>query len=166
MANHPNRDFIAEAIADYEAMSQQERAKLLVSILEDQPFLMGLITNLSDDFSDSAHEALVESTVILINAFVSAGIPVDVVPQAILDEVVEEKVAAYEKRDENTGSSEALSDSPVVFTDLRNRALFHSDLDKAGAVTAHNFELVLNTIIAAVERSLAVEIEAKNKKRE
>lgn len=160
MKQHPSRDFIAEAIADYEAMETTERAGLLLSILEDQPYLMGFITNLADDFSDSAHEALVESTVILINAFVAAGIPVGVVPQAIIDEVVEEKVEALEKLSEEGQDQEA--DSPLVFEDLRNRALFHSDLDNNDRLNAHNFELVLNTIISAVERAVAVEITGKS----
>lgn len=161
MQHHPTRDFAAEAIADYEAMTQEERAKLLLSILEDQPYLMGFLTNLANDFSDSVHEALVESTVILINAFVSAGIPVGAIPQAIIDEVVEEKVAAIEE----SGEAESLGekgDSPLVFQDLRNRALFHSGLDVSDELSAHNFELVLNTIISSVERSVAVEINTKS----
>ena len=163
MQNHPSRDFVAEAIADYEAMPQEERAKLLISILEDQPFLMGFLTNLADDFSDSVHESLVESTVILINAFVSAGIPVGVIPQAIIDEVVEEKVQGYENEKEADRDAEK-SDSPLVFEDLRNRALFHSKLDVKDVLSTHNFELVLNTIVSSVERSVAVEINSKSSK--
>lgn len=161
MQHHPTRDFVAEAIADYEAMAQEERSKLLLSILEDQPYLMGFLTNLADDFSDSVHEALVESTVILINAFVSAGIPVGAVPQAIIDEVVEEKVEQYEE----TGADEQTKekrDSPLVFEDLRNRALFHSNLDVKDELSAHNFELVLNTIVSSIERAVAVEINSKS----
>lgn len=161
MQKHPSRDFVAEAIADYEAMPQEERSKLLLSILEDQPYLMGFLTNLADDFSDSVHEALVESTVILINAFVAAGIPVGAIPQAIIDEVVEEVVADYEEGKAET-ESRGKSDSPLVFEDLRNRALFHSGLDAKDRLSAHNFELVLNTIVSSVERSVAVEINSKS----
>ena len=163
MKNHPSRDFVAEAIADYEAMTGEEKGKLLLSILEDQPYLMGFITNLADDFTDSTHEALVESVVILINAFVAAGIPVGAVPQAIIDEVIEEKVESYNSDESPEGSGEQ-SESPLVFEDLRNRALFHSDLDVSDELSASNFELVLDTIVSSVERGVAVEITAKSGK--
>ncbi len=160
MTKHPSRDFIAEAIADYEALASKERSQLLLSILDDQPYLMGFITNLSDDFSDSAHASLVESVVILINAFISAGIPVGVIPQAIIDEVIEEKVEEYESKAIDK-DEQVLSDSPLVFEDLRNRALFHSDVPRNDQLMAHNFELVLNTIVSTVERSVSAEINSK-----
>lgn len=162
MKNHPSRDFIAEAIAEYEAMPTEQRSQLLLSILDDQPYLMGFITNLSDDFGDAAHDSLVESTVILINAFVSAGIPVGAIPQAIIEEVIEEKVEAYENLKETAGWDENISDSPKVFEDLRNRALFYSDFDSEEPEEKHNFEFVLNTIVSAVERSVSVEINSNN----
>lgn len=161
MKKHPSRDFVAEAIANYEGMPLEERSQLLLSILDDQPFLMGLITNLADDFSDTAHEALVESTVILINAFVSAGIPVGTIPQAIIDEVIEEKLEAYERLEHEDEVVEEVRDSPLVFQDLRNRALFYSDIGSYDEVSARDFELVLNTIVSTVERSVSVEINSR-----
>ena len=80
---------MAEAIADYEAMTAAEQGKMVVQILEDQPVLMGFITNLADDFSDSEHEALVDSAVILIDAFVAAGIPVQMVPHQMVEVIPE-----------------------------------------------------------------------------
>lgn len=157
MKKHPSRDFVAEAITEYEAMPVEERSELLLNVLDDQPYLMGFVTNLADDFSDSAHEALVESSVILINAFIAAGIPVGVVPMAIIEEVIEEKVEAFEKQEE-----ENISDSPLVFDDLMTRAIIHSDLKGKDALAEHNFKLVLLTIVTTVERSVSVEINSKS----
>ncbi len=160
---HPNKDFVAEAIADYEAMKQPEQGKLLIQVMEDQPVLMGFLTNLADDFSDSEHEALVDSTVILINAFVSAGIPVAMIPHQMLEEVINERVDAYEKHADHIEEDIAreVTDSPLVFEDLRNRALFKSDLKEEALAERQKFSLILDTVIAIVERSVAVEFEKK-----
>lgn len=164
------RDLIAESIADYEAMKDPERGKLLGRIMEDQPMLMGFLTNLADDFSDSEHETLVDSTLIVINAFVAAGIPIKTVPDGLIKEVIEEKVDKYENRDpEELLDPEALkniADSPIVFEDLRNRALFKSDLKKDNPLGQQNFLLILDAILTMIERMAATVIEEKEEARE
>ena len=159
------RDHIAASIADYEGMRNTERGMLLAQILEDQPMLMGFLTNLADDFSDSEHESLVDSSVILINAFVAAGIPVPTVADAMIKEVIEEKVAQYEDLVANEELSDedmsSISDSPVVLQDLRTRALIKSDLNQEGALGQQNFLLILDAVLAMVERTASLAIQEK-----
>ncbi len=156
------RDIIAENIADYEVMKQGERGQLLVQILEDQPILMGFITNLADDFSESEHEALVDSAVILLNSFVAAGIPIEIIPHQMTEEVIKERLAVYEEA-ANSENGEILvkevADSPLVFKDLRNRAFFKSDLMEKEAERRQSFSIALDTIIAIIERSASVQME-------
>lgn len=155
------RDFIAEAIADFEGMSKEEKGQMVLQILEDQPVLMGFITNLADDFSDSQHEALVDSVAILINAFIAKGLVVEMIPRQIVDEIIEEKVEAYEQRSAAVEHAE-MTDSPLVFKDLENYALFRSNLSEEDESSRGNFSVVLNVIIAIIERSIAVELEKKS----
>ena len=44
---------------------------------------MGFITNVEEEFSDSQHEALVESLLILTNAFIAATVPVGMSSRSI-----------------------------------------------------------------------------------
>lgn len=159
------RDHLAVSIADYEGLKAEERGLLLGRIMEDQPMLMGFLTNLADDFTDSEHEVLVDSAVILINAFVGVGIPIKTMPDPLIKEVIEEKVSQYEDNLQRMEAGEeelsALSDSPVVFEDLRNRALFKSDLSEASAQEQHNFLLVLEAVLAMVERMASLVIAEK-----
>lgn len=160
----PKKDFVAIAIADYEAMSDGEKGKMVVQILEDQPVLMGFVTNLADDFSDAEHEALVDSVAILINAFISAGIPVELVPHQMVEEVIQERVDSYEeqaeKREEDLTKEDLneISDSPLVFEDLRNRALFKIQQQDGENGLNPEFVLILDTVVAIIERSVAYEI--------
>lgn len=162
---HQNKDFIAVAIADYEAMPPEEQAKLLIQILDDQPILMGFITNLSDEFSDDEHEALVGATVVLITAFISAGIPVHIISHQMVDEVIHERLEAYEEKARSIDDTlviEQISDSPKVFEDLTNYGLFKSDLAQDKYERREAFAIALDTIIAMVERSAAAEIKDAN----
>ena len=152
---NPKRDFIAESIASYDLMTQEEQGKMVLQLLEDQPVLMGFMTNLADDFEEDQHEVLIDSVAILIMAFISAGIVVEMIPEAIVSEVVEEKVQAYngEKQEEE----EAEFDSPLVFEDLKTRAILKCNfVDEADA---SNFNMIQDTLISIVERSIAIEMQ-------
>lgn len=157
-SSRPQRDLIAENIADYDSLADQERGQLIAQVMEDQPFLMGFLTNLADDFSDSEHEVLVDSLVILINSFVAAGIPLDTIPDALIAEVIEEKTESYQEGEDRleltADNVNELVDSPLVFEDLRHRAILKSDLKRNDSAGQHNFILILDALIAIVERSL------------
>lgn len=147
------KDFVAQSIFDYEAMDNAEQGKLILEILEDQPILMGFVTNLADDFGDEEHETIVDSIAILINAFIAAGIPVDMIPQEIVDDVIEEKVEGYNK-DENDKEGD-LIDSPLVYEDLKARAYVKCKFHPEDTVSKDNFNMILNTIISIVERAIS-----------
>lgn len=146
------RDHIAEAIADYDALTEAEKGKLLINLLEDQPYLMGFITNVADDFSEAHHEALVNSTIILINAFIAAGMPFALVPAKLLEEVISEKSEQYAGKNSEDEQPTAITDSPLVFEDLHKRAIIKAGLTKAEPLEKHNFSLMLDVIITIVER--------------
>lgn len=152
------RDLIAESIADYEAMDDSEQGKMTIRVMEDQPVLMGFITNLADEFTEAEHETLVDSAIILINAFVSVGIPVEMIPKQLVNEVIEEKTKAYEDLEETSESElQNLTDSPQVFQDLRHRAMLKSGLSESGILTQNNYSMVLDAIITMIERSITAE---------
>lgn len=152
------RDLIAESIADYESMSDTERGKMTITMMEDQPVLMGFITELADDFTDEEHETLVDSVVILSQAFVAAGIPIDLIPKQLVNEVIEEKTDLYENRSMRApAEAENFTDSPKVFQDLRHRAILRAGLAKEPIQAQTNYCLVLDTIITIIERSITAE---------
>lgn len=150
------RDFISEAIVEYDSLSAEEQGKLLIQVLEDQPYLMGFITNVAEEFSDSQHEALVESMLILTNAFIAATVPVGMVPAQLIEEIIKLKTDVDEESIEV--EEVELSDSPKVFEDLRARAVLKSDLAEAKAEVQLSFNLMLDVIITAVERVVDYEI--------
>jgi len=155
------RDFIAESIADYEAMNDAERGKMTLSLMEDQPVLMSFITELADDFSDAEHAALVDSVIVLIQAFIAAGIPLDMLSKQLVNEVIEEKAATLEEQDETYRIEQV--DSPKVFIDLENWALFKAGLAQAEPLAKRNYALVLDTLITMVERSITQPAGNQNK---
>jgi hypothetical protein len=155
------RDFISEAIVEYDDLSNQEQGKMLVQVLEDQPYLMGFITNVAEEFSDLQHEALVESLLILTNAFIMATVPFGMVPAELIEEIIKMKTDVDE--DSIEVAEVELSDSPKVFEDLRARAVLKSDLAEAKAEVQLSFNLMLDVVITAVERVVDYEINALEK---
>jgi hypothetical protein len=155
------RDFISEAIVEYDGLSNEEQGKMLVQVLEDQPYLMGFITNVAEEFSDLQHEALVESLLILTNAFIMATVPYGMVPAELIEEIIKIKTDVDE--DSLEVEEAELSDSPKVFEDLRARAVLKSDLAEAKAEVQLSFNLMLDVVITAVERVVDYEIHEMEK---
>jgi len=100
----------------------------------------------------------VDSLVILINSFVAACTPLDTIPDALIAEVIEEKTESYQEGEDRleltADNVNELVDSPLVFEDLRHRAILKSDLKRNDSAGQHNFILILDALIAIVERSL------------
>lgn len=134
---------------------------MLVQVLEDQPYLMGFITNVAEEFSDLQHEALVESLLILTNAFIMATVPYGMVPAELIEEIIKIKTDVDE--DSLEVEEAELSDSPKVFEDLRARAVLKSDLAEAKAEVQLSFNLMLDVVITAVERVVDYEIHEMEK---
>lgn len=142
-------------------MSAPEQGALIARVMEDQPFLMGFLTNIADEFSDDQHEMLVDSVMILLNAFIAAGMPVSIIPGPALDQVIEERTGAYAGLDPLLPE---VSESPKVFQDLRNLALVHADLNVDDAVAMSNYNVVLDILITAIERMADYDQQANDEK--
>lgn len=163
------RDHIAESIADFEAISAKEKAALLGQIMEDQPMIFGFLMNLADDFSDDEHEALIDSIMIVINAFIAAGISINTIPDELIKEVIEEKVKKYDELEKQNKSgvevAGGISDSPKVFQDLYNRALFKTKLKDMEVADQQNFYLILDTLLTLIERMAATILQDNEEKK-
>ena len=153
------RDHIAESIADYMAMSSEEQGAMIARVMEDQPFLMGFLTDVADEFSDAQHESLVDSVMILLNAFIAAGMPVGLIPGPALEEVIKERTEAYTEADVLLPE---VSESPKVFQDLRNLAIVKADLNVDSEQDLANFKLMLDILITSVERMADYEQKQKD----
>lgn len=142
-------DHIADSITQYMEMSPQEQGQMVARVMEDQPFLMGFLTNIADEFSDEQHEVLVDSVMILLNAFIAAGMPVGIIPGPALEEVMAERAEAYANADSLLPE---VSESPKVFQDLRNLAIVQADLNVDDPEALHNYNVVLDILITSIER--------------
>lgn len=142
-------DHIADSITQYMGMSPQEQGQMVARVMEDQPFLMGFLTNIAEEFSDEQHEVLVDSVMILLNAFIAARMPVGIIPGPALEEVITERTEAYADADSLLPE---VSESPKVFQDLRNLAIVKADLNVDDPAAMQNYNVVLDILITAIER--------------
>jgi len=143
------RDFVGEAITEYLGMEPQEQGAMVARVMEDQPFLMGFLTDIAEEFSDEQHEVLVDSVMILLNAFIAAGMPVGSIPGPAIHDVIEERTLAYADADPLLPE---VSDNPKVFQDLRNLAIVRADLNVDDDEALANYNVVLDILITAIEK--------------
>ena len=66
--------------------------KRISSLMDEQPHLMGFLFNLDDDFSEDEHTFILKSAIVIRDVFISAGIPLDVIENASIEQIVEDRV--------------------------------------------------------------------------
>lgn len=151
-----HNDALESAIRELNLTGEEHWAQLLSSTLDEQPHLMSFLINLSDDFSEPVHDHLIRAAVLLTNAFKKTDVSIDLITPTSLDEIITEKVAAYEQLDQNeeldSTSMEKLANSPLVFD--RIRSWFGSQLGEEMPIldeSQANINLLIDVIISAME---------------
>ncbi|MDX5327070.1 MAG: hypothetical protein LPK80_12510 [Bacteroidota bacterium] len=118
-----SESILYKAIRHIKEMPTDEWKRLTMEFMDDQPYLNGFLINLSEEFGDEEHEALVRVAVMLHHAFKLADVPMRTIVQSTIDDVVRDKVREYEEMDEEDelGVDEMtrMSSSPRVFDDIR-----------------------------------------------
>jgi hypothetical protein len=134
--------------------------KRISSLMDEQPHLMGFLFNLDDDFSEDEHTFILKSAIVIRDVFISAGIPLDVIENASIEQIVEDRVELYnrlegeERSDAETWELEAFS--PVLFSFVTNQ-------NKELGLQNQQQALIVDVIIGLYEEAAASQ-EHKNDK--
>jgi len=134
--------------------------KRISIMMDEQPHLMGFLFNLDDDFSEDEHTFILKSAIVIRDVFISAGIPLDVVENESIEQIVEDRVERYnrlveeERNDAETWELEAFS--PVLYS-------FVLSQNKEIGLQNQQQSLIVDVIIGLYEEAAASQ-EHKNDK--
>ena len=122
------------------------------TMMDEQPELMGFVFNLDEDFTEDEHTFLIKAVIVIRDVFISAGIPLDIVANESIEQIVEDRVKLYdqfvteERNDAETWELEA--NSPVLYA-----LTLHSYPDVEGV--SQQMSLVIDVIIGLFEEAAA-----------
>lgn len=144
--------------AELQKLDSQDLGKRISQMMDEQPHLMGFLFNLDEDFSENTHTYLLMCAIVIRDVFISAGIPIDVVDNATIEQIIEDRVKVFESLEE---SGKTLVDteqafSPVLLSSLK---ALNPELEEEGQDTS----LILDVIIGLFEEAAASQ-ENKEKK--
>lgn len=115
-------DFLQKAKAQLDSLDGAKYQDKVNDFLDSQPYLVGFLYNLADDFTEEEHEAIMRCAVLLLEAFELSNIPIGMVTQGVLNDVIEEKVEVFDSVSLLGGTQDTLlsdiTDSPQVFDAL------------------------------------------------
>ena len=166
MQNNTRKSLLQRVLADLENLKESDYQKYISDFLEEQPFLLGLLYNLDEDFPENEHDYLVKSAVMIHLGFKALQIQVGMVQSAVLSNVLEEKIMQYEELAANGAfdykTITSSSDNPNT---LATFISFFDEVDHEGMpidpMRRLNFIMMLDVIISATE--LAVVVPEKEK---
>lgn len=157
---------INKAILEIRRMTPEQIQERMDIMLDEQPYLMGFLYNLDDDFDEEIHQALIRVCALLYSAFSMAEIEVGLISPAILESVINEKVEEYNtlsERDELVEENlHEVARSPMVFDELRKYV--HDEINHHvahEALQVHNISLMIDVLIGVMEESAIIEAREK-----
>ena len=126
-------------------------------LLDEQPFLMGFVFNLAEDFTEEAHELIIRATLGMQESLVQAGLFFKVITTAQLEEVLDEKIKGFETLEAEGPESFteeniiAKASSPIALTGLYKFVDENTNEDELPFEHRTSLLLVLSAIIELFE---------------
>jgi len=106
-------------------------------LLEEQPYLMGFVFNLAEDFTEETHELIIRAILALQESLAHAGLFFKVITTQQLEEVLDDKIKAFETL-ENEGP-ESFTEENII--DKASSPIALNSLYKFVDENANEFEL-------------------------
>ena len=154
------KSIVDALFTELDSLDAPNLGKRISTLMDEQPHLMGFLFNLDEDFSEDEHTYILKSAIVIRDVFISAGIPLDVVHNSSIEQIVEDRVEHYnrlveeDRNDAETWELEAFS--PMLYSFIMNQ-------NKEIGLQNQQQSLVLDVIIGLFEEAAASQ-ENKDKK--
>jgi hypothetical protein len=149
MNNLEEQQGIIDALfSELDALSPPDLGKRISRFVDEQPHLMGFMFNLDDDFSEESHNYLLKSAIVIRDVLVGAGIPLKVVDNQVIEQIVDDRVDRYDSLSGIEAKVEdymTLSSSPQMLEAVVKHAKSNDE----------NLILIIDVIISVLEESAA-----------
>jgi hypothetical protein len=125
------------------------------NLLDEQPYLMGFLFNLEEDFSELSHELIIRASLALHHSLSSAGLYFHMITPEMLQKVIQQQVEAFEKIDEDDEFHEndllKEASSPVALKELVDFVDQNTRHEELSPADRTNLLLILNALIEIFE---------------
>ena len=159
------------AAAQVRTWSEEEYAARLSAFLDEQPHLVGFLFNLSEDFEEEEHEALLRTALLLNEGFGKTQLNVGLITQDHLQIAIDDVTAQLDDLSDDLTDEEMLdldklariARSPFVFEEMRGflQQELHSGLP-ADQLHRHNLLVLIDVLIGAFEEAIVLENKKEN----
>ena len=161
-----NTGWLQQALINLDLVNDAAYQKTVSELLDEQPHLMGFLFNLEEEFAENPHELLLRATVAFQQSMVSIGLNFKPVTPALLEKVVNEKIALFNSLDQSEigfdehqffhkTSSPAAVKSLIAYIDENTRD------DEFDAAARNNMLLILSALVELFEEAIATGDEPK-----
>ena len=139
--------------------------------LDEQPHLLGFLFNLSEDFEEEEHEALLRTALLLNEGFAHAQLNVGLITEHHLQIAIDDVTAQLDDLTEVLEEDAELdldrmvrvARSPFVFEEMRT--FLHTELQDGlpeDQVQRHNLLVLIDVLIGAFEEAVQLEPKKEN----
>lgn len=146
--------------AELESLDAPGFGKRISLLMDEQPHLMGFLFNLDDEFSEEDHTYILKCAIVVRDVFISAGIPLDIIENTSIEQIVEDRVGVYNRLDEEDRNDaetwELEAFSPVLYGIVLKHSL-------ASSQQSQQLSLIVDVIIGLYEEAAASQ-QHKNEK--
>lgn len=152
-------DRVLQSLIQLDLTAHADYQNQLNNLLDEQPYLIGFLFNLAEDFEEQSHELLMHATLALHNSLSDAGLFFNLITPEILEETLNLNVNLFDSLTSEDGilDQQALlhkSSSPVA---LQSLLTFVTDnTEQVSPVEYQSIVLILNAVIEMFEHAATV----------
>ena len=130
-------------------------------LLDEQPYLMGFLFNMEEEFDENPHELLMRATLAFYRALRQTGLLFEIVKPDMLEEVISSKVDMFnqiDREDEAFDETQlfATASSPETVQGLLNYIDENTRNQEFTEATRNNMLLVLSALVEIFENAASL----------
>lgn len=93
-------NWLQQSLLNLDLMTDEVYQRMVSDLLDEQPYLMGFLFNLEEEFDETSHELLIRATLAFYRALRQTGLLFEVIKPDLIETIFTDKVQLFNQLDQ------------------------------------------------------------------
>lgn len=151
-------NWLQQSLINLDLMTDKQYQSTVSDLLDEQPYLMGFLFNLEEEFDEAPHELLIRATLAFYRALRQTGLLFELIKPDLIETIFNEKIETFNTIDQNEEAFDETqlfnsTSSPQAIKGLLHYINENSRTEAFSEVTRNNMLLLLSALVELFEHA-------------
>ena len=157
----PKTTWLQQSLINLDLMTDKVYQSTVSDLLDEQPYLMGFLFNMEEEFDEAPHELLIRATLAFYRALRQTGLMFEIVKPDLIERVFTKKIDAFnniDREDEAFDETQLFetASSPESIKGLLNYIDENTRSAEFTEATRNNMLLILSALVELFENAATI----------